>query len=404
MNKNIQMIDTVALVFFSLMLFFIPISTVITGILGGFIFLCLFLRGIILKPSKDVFKTFFSSRINLSLLFFLIVAGLSMTSSGLFWKKSVEAWFGKWVYGILLFYCLQVFIKTKTQIRNTLLVFLASAFLISIDGLYQKIVGIDFIRGFTLYQSDFFVGIRASFNHYNFFSSYMVAMFFVVLGFFIYMRRVWVKWLLFLLMVLIAVNIFFAYSRGAWVSFVCAGLVLFFFYSDRKVKIFSLILLISFTAVIFTAPSLHARFARIFGERGDSGRMEIWQAGAGMVKESPFLGKGVGTFKNYVDARTTAGRRHAHNCYLEIAAEMGLFGLVLFLWFLGEIMIGSLRKLKEKNAEGLFCGVFLGFFAMCVHAFFDSQFYGMNLAALFWILLGYLAVSLIHTQALNRVS
>jgi putative inorganic carbon (HCO3(-)) transporter len=108
-----------------------------------------------------------------------------------------------------------------------------------------------------------------------------------------------------------------------------------------------------------------------------------------MVKDRPFLGKGLGTFMDY-SGRYSYGKYggyYAHNSYLQIAAESGVFSLFLFLLFLGAIFYKGVKSFLSRDnfiLLGLICGV-SGFL---VHAFFDCHFYSLPLAVLFWFLLG----------------
>lgn len=173
-NKTITVIDRTALFFFAVLVFFLPISNAAIESSFGFIFLCFLIKLFLVRPPLEKIKDFFSNRINLSLLIFYICILFSIFASGPLWKNSLKAWFFKWGEGVLLFYFAQVFLKRK-YVMILLYTFLASSLLVCIDGVYQRITGMGFIRGFPMTDSGLFLAVRATFSHYNGFATYLVA-------------------------------------------------------------------------------------------------------------------------------------------------------------------------------------------------------------------------------------
>ena len=123
-------------------------------------------------------------------------------------------------------------------------------------------------------------------------------------------------------------------------------------------------------------------------ESSDS-RLGLWKHGLLMFAESPLFGVGVGNFQPLMRQRTNdpALDHIAHNTYIEIAAELGLAGFVLF----GAVVFGTLKTLRRvrdraarlgppllhAGAEGLEVGIV----AFLVGAFFVSAQY----QKLFWL-------------------
>jgi len=97
-------------------------------------------------------------------------------------------------------------------------------------------------------------------------------------------------------------------------------------------------------------------------ETSNKGRLEIWDMTVGSVFKHPFLGVGAGNFPAILEQNYAASKMgsSAHNLYLEIAAEIGLFGLAAFLFLLAEVLQKSYRlfcRLKN-NASKIFAGAF----------------------------------------------
>lgn len=396
MNNNIKIkavgiIDKIAYFFFIVMAFFLPISKAALESSFGFIFLCFVLKLILERPSIKSIRNFFNDRINLSLLIFYIAIGISLTVSGPLFMKSLKAWLFKWGEGFLLFYFARIFLR-KEQIKTILSVFIISGLLICLDGLYQWVFGLDFLRGFALTEVGNFVRVRATFNHFNDFATYLIVLFFINYGFFIYFRKF--RSIIFSLglALLIMINLFFTYSRGGWLSFLLVSLFLVVFLKDKKNRAFFISFLIFFLYVIFTVPSLRDRFIFILKDGGDSDRFRMWRIAFSMFQESPLLGKGLGLFMDYLPKYIFILPQYAHNCYLQILAETGLLGLIPFLWFLGEIIFRAGKKIS-KNIDSLFLGLFIGFLVLLIHSFFDTQLFSLQLSILFWLLSSLLVIN-----------
>lgn len=126
-------------------------------------------------------------------------------------------------------------------------------------------------------------------------------------------------------------------------------------------------------------------------------RLAHWQAAWRMVSDSPVLGVGIGNYVPVYPAYALPGWEdpmgHAHNYYLNIAAEAGLLGLGAYLFLWGAIFGHGWRV--YRRVEGLWRSIALGILgvmvAFSVHNLFDNLYvHGMNIHLA--ILLGLLAV------------
>jgi O-antigen ligase len=126
---------------------------------------------------------------------------------------------------------------------------------------------------------------------------------------------------------------------------------------------------------------------------GTSDRWMMWQAAWRMIQDRPVLGHGLNTFMaNYLAYRVggQAQPRYAHNCYLQVAAETGMVGLVLFaglLWAFFAQLVAGLRR-SHTRSETILLGLFAGLLAFAAQAGIDTNFYALRQAALFWTLAG----------------
>ena len=63
-------------------------------------------------------------------------------------------------------------------------------------------------------------------------------------------------------------------------------------------------------------------------------RFGIWRQGLAMAAERPVLGVGIGTFAAHYGRVMPPPARSSHNVFVEVLAEMGVLGLLAYLWLL----------------------------------------------------------------------
>jgi len=188
--------------------------------------------------------------------------------------------------------------------------------------------------------------------------------------------------------------LFASVSLSGMVSWVVVlGLSVFAFANTRVLEVFRLsfyrrhwgklliglllLYLLSFALPLVYAPSDPIPFEGAIGERVrtitrvglldyllDSGRLSLWAVGREMIRDVPIFGIGIGRFylvsSQYVDRVQvipgwTKPPENAHNYFLQVAAETGLVGLLLFLGFLLWLFIRrwDLRGASKNTAAGI---------------------------------------------------
>lgn len=108
-------------------------------------------------------------------------------------------------------------------------------------------------------------------------------------------------------------------------------------------------------------------------------RMAMWQAGGNMYLSNPFLGVGIGNYNaRYTDFNAPfwkISRGHAHNYYIQAAAETGTIGLVAYLLLLGCGIGQGLRsavRTKDTALRYIAWGAFGTVVAVAVHNIFED--------------------------------
>ena len=179
--------------------------------------------------------------------------------------------------------------------------------------------------------------------------------------------------------------ILLTWSRGAWLGLFLECLLFLLFHS-KKSRIAALFLPL---LVLLSIPVLPQNFrGRLFsiGDLGESSvryRLLTWRGTLRMFREHPF-GIGVGerawrlVYSHYAVSGTQRVM-HAHNLFLQVACEVGIVGLVLFLLI---IVIAVLRGWREKKRAAL-----VALAGTLVMGMFDHLWYYPGLLVPFWSIL-----------------
>jgi len=188
------------------------------------------------------------------------------------------------------------------------------------------------------------------------------------------------------LIVLIAAFIF-AQSRGAWISLSISLIVMNIILLKKKMLnknvLFALVLLIvfvfSFSYIKSNVVSQRiSSFAGITkGEASPQTRLKIWEGSVDMIRQSPLIGTGIGTFvwgfSRYRPEGLNARAHYAHNDYLHMTAEMGILALVIMILLLVRAIRNGL--LYKGTPHPVILGCAIGMLSIALHNFVDFNFH-----------------------------
>lgn len=327
------------------------------------------------------------------LIIYLIWVALSFINTE-YYKESFRGIFKVLQY-VLIFIIAATSLGDEKIVKRSIFAIMAGALVAGINGIFQYFVGFDFVRHRYLTKKDTLRRISASFVHPNDFGVYLLIVSIIFIVFLISSRSLLRnKLIAFFLLALSMINLFLTQSRGAWISFASAFLVVGTLKSRRMIGVFLAILLVLFILLPYSAQERVFNLADL-KEGTTWERLMLWKGAINMIKEHPFLGFGVNTYSRvfpryrppeYPDVR------YSHNCYLHMASEIGIVGALLFLIFLVTVLVRCLkgiismkRSIRKDYAIGLFAGV-VGF---ALNSIVDTHLYSVNLAVLFHLLLGF---------------
>ncbi|MDD2752798.1 MAG: O-antigen ligase family protein [Candidatus Omnitrophica bacterium] len=182
----------------------------------------------------------------------------------------------------------------------------------------------------------------------------------------------------------LAIALLLTKSLGAIISLILALLIYFLISgsSKKKLIIISFGLLIILSGVFlnrFSAQNQHLRplFSSLM-------RINYWQQTWQVIQRSPLLGVGPGDFN-------LAQSRYAHNAYLQIWAEMGIFTLLAFLWLIWMSLNSALKKILCSQNKQEILLLITASLVFLLHNFIDFTFFLPEVSNYWWIIAGLLA-------------
>ena len=368
------------------LIFFLPASKAIVEICVTVAFIAW-----IIKNTNNNSFSLPKTDLNIPLLFFIVMSILSVTvttqrpdiSARTFFRKTME-------YVIILFMMAEV-ITTKKRLTNILIVMLASSFIVGLDGIYQNIMKVDFLRRFPLYAGK----VTASFQFSNNLAGYLITILPIPISLVIYKAtNKKTRLSLILLLALLVICLLLTRTRGAWLGFI-VGLFFVCAFNGKKAIFVAILFLIILSIFSPTAIKDQIKsFTSLGTDVSTDDRIIIWSTAWQMFKNKPFFGHGLGTFMSVFGRYKPYDYNeivYAHNCYLQMAAETGIFGLLIFLWFVFKFFKSAILKLlksKDKFSKATLIGIAGGILAYLVHSFVDTNLYSLPLAVLFWAMAG----------------
>jgi len=143
----------------------------------------------------------------------------------------------------------------------------------------------------------------------------------------------------------------------------------------------------------------------IFNEKGDSGRLGLWQASMKMFKDDLNWLTGVGlnnwqfVYPYYSGPEGPLGGISSvgirpHNDYLWILTETGVLGLGIYLWLLftvGRMIYIILKRCKNTKTVHLTITYMTSLLAILIHAMFSFPKERIAISILFWLILAFIS-------------
>jgi len=396
-DKIIRALDKVTEWSIYLLIFCVPFSkTMIEG--------CITI-GFIAWISKKILTRDFRIKktpLNNLLFIFFVVAAISFVNADLkmlFMRSLVS----KCLKFIILYFLIVETINSKTKLKNLLKMAIISAVIVMIDGYIQRyFYNLDLFRFYPAFKSraaDHYMGFARGaptgpFPFPNDLSAWMLMIIMPVTSLLIWGRRsVREKFALTSFLAPFLFLFYLANARSAWGGFIISFFTILSMQSKKLFLVF-LVLLLSVSAIVLILPK--EKTINILGLSSMQDRLGMWQIGWKAFTEHPIIGNGLNMgFRKFQEYREDEYKNkkgaYFHNGFLQIAVEMGLIGLTVFLLIIITTFkraIEHIRKASGTFDRALCLGLTGAILAFLVHSFFDTNLQSLPLVSLFWFAMG----------------
>jgi len=374
---------------------------------------------------KEEFKLV-SSPLNIPVLSFIIICILS-----LIWSNSPFVSLKElplFLPGPLLYFMIVNNIHNEKQINRIISATLIIGGLFGIYGIFQY-NGIDFAFWIGNYGRGKVFGL---FGNAGYFSEYLILTLPIAVSLFLVTKNKIIKLLLLVGILAMGSTIALTFTRTPYlalgVSFIFMGFFFFasrgksFFKENKKIFIVILIAVILIVSLFVIPTPLsekgtviskikeRASVTQLVSEFSTGRRMAIWKYSTLIIKDYPWLGSGIGTFK-YNSLRYQAkfldqGENRSlypygiaekvHNEYLQIWTELGIIGLLVFIWLVFTYFNYGLKTLKRSKdniyRQGIIIGLMGSVIAFLVDCVFWFPLHHSFTSFLLWLYLSLLVV------------
>jgi len=321
----------------------------------------------------------------------------------------------------ILFYFISLHIRTKTVLSYLMFSLAATTLPCVIYGILQN-QGWDYSY-FIGYFGARGIGNRvfSFFGNPDLFAAYLAMITPLLLGYFIYLKNLIGRILTGTLILLVLYNLILTQTRGGWIGLMagmgCFIILLLYhlFHTSfgyiqkiilRKRSFIIVFFLIILCIGFFSVHYLYTN-KELMSPTTVSIRLNYWKNAISLIKEHPLLGNGLGTFNVYYPAfrdkyiEYTLGEteneyriEHPHEELLEILADLGVIGFVLFLGFIVVLIIPVFTLLKKQDALSyLLIGSVSGVMGVLSHNLFAQNLRFVIIMVFFWFFAGIIVVT-----------
>lgn len=283
---------------------------------------------------------------------------------------------------------------------NVIVTFIVfSATLVALFGLYQYVVGVPIDAAWVDVENnpDIKARVYSVFGNPNVLAEYLIMTIPLSISLMWYSKKIHKKIIFLGTSGILILALVLTLSRGGWIGFAVSALVFVILIEKRLLLS---IIPISVAGIFLLPQSILNRILSIgnLADSSNSYRLTMWGITLDIIKDHPIAGVGFGhipfkqTFETYIRTMPTY---HAHNTYLEIAAELGIPGLIAFLFLLFIIFkygIQSLINGQNRYIKIMAAGLFSGLAGVLAHGAVENVIYLTRIIVYFWILIGLILV------------
>lgn len=336
-----------------------------------------------------------SRRLALPITLILITSWLSS-----FLSYNSNAGLGIWkayFFEAIIFFIMCVYLLDEKKYQTAINFFAGLAIVNGIVGFYQYLTG-DLIPNpfWAQASSRRIVGLFAYPNANSLLFAPLVPLFIYRLYQSIITKEKWLITLFSLAGVFSLLTIYWSKSMGAVVALVFVLFLALLTY--KKTRLLTLIFILSFS-IYFCYSPLKYKVEKIFISTYEISlpmnptswqiRAQQWRETINLIKVRPIFGAGLTNYQTAVKPfhinRHIEIFLYPHNIFLNFWVEIGLLGLLGFVWLIGEFFRLCYKNYKKNPALTL--ALTYAMIVLLIHGLVDVPYFKNDLALMFWFII-----------------
>ncbi len=325
-----------------------------------------------------------------ALLLSLVLICLSMTSSNILGIGGIPGWEAQiefFLRFMVLFYALVYFLEKKFfTLRFLIITIIICLGIHVLDGIYQYIFGIDFIKYRQLCPEK--GRLTAGLASPNWFSLFLMVYIQVLVFLITFRERLKLNQrslaLVILFLAVGTFDIIYTGSRAAWVG-LTVSLVFFAclnryrVFTKKNTILFSVVLSIGILMCAMDGDVCH-RFELLVSRDSSFIRTITWKFVLEKILKRPVFGYGIDSYRILAEGRPDIANA-VHSVFLEIQLYLGIVGSLSFAFYFYVIIERLKRLYRESEVFSVYLAVFLG---LAVIGLFDHSLLRSKLYLSIW--------------------
>jgi O-antigen ligase len=310
---------------------------------------------------------------------------------------------------LALYYLVVHTLDTRDRLRRLARLIVGLGLFLSVFGLFKRF-GVNPFPWWDYnelkYTPDF---LASTYGNHNHLAGYLEMAILMVLALFLNDYKKGYFFLMVYVTLLMVLALILSLSRGGWISFLmglmfmAAALLWDRRFTNKKVLLAGTgLCMISAMIVLVSTPVVERVRTVIEKDQAASlqDRLMAWAGTVNMVKDSPMLGTGPGTyaviFPQYQPPGLATQFDMAHNDYLQVMAETGVFLIPVIVWMIVVLFRKGFKKLKNPSrlVRATTLGAMSGIVAILFHSIGDFNLHIPANALLFTVLAAIVAAPL----------
>jgi putative inorganic carbon (HCO3(-)) transporter len=300
-------------------------------------------------------------------------------------ETSAGIWKGWFLAPLLFFVAVINQIKTKNQIKNIFISLFSSGAIVGLLALFY------WLNNNLTYDGR----LRAFYLSPNHLAMYLSPILILSLYLYFVFKNNIFKIILFVSYCLLFIVIYLTYSYGAWLGllgalvFLLGAGLLKGFLKEKKSFLYlvGFVFLLIILGFLLQIPSQKFQGILDLSYPSLKSRLVIWQSAWEIIKDHPLIGIGPGMFqKYYLDYQSRFAPYpewavpQPHNLFLAFWLQVGLLGLVGFIW----LLVQFFRSLTPKKLSIILMATIV---SILIHGLVDTTYWKNDLSVIFWLII-----------------